>query len=319
MTSSFHPSDSSPKIAVVGAGAMGSVYAGLFAEAGYDVTVIDVWADHMNAIASSGLHLEGASGDRVISTIRALHRVEDAGSCDLYVIATKADGVGVAAAGIAKVMSPRSLVLTIQNGLGAGERIAQHMSTDNVLLGVAEGFGASIKGPGHIHHNAMRLVRIGELNGGLTERLAWVESLWQKAGFSAQAFVDIHQLVWEKFICNVMCSAPCTAFECNIGELFADPDRRKVALGCMLEAYQLGVAKGIHFSFDDAVAYGTKFAELMPHANPSMRLDHFAGKRSEIDAINGMVPVLGKQLGIATPYNDTLVALVRAKEAKFAA
>jgi len=114
-----------------------------------------------------------------------------------------------------------------------------------------------------------------------------------------------------------MCSAPCTAFECTIGGLFADPQRRKVALGCMLEAYHIGRAKGINFSFDDAVAYGTKFAALMPDANPSMRLDHFAGKKSEIDAINGMVPELGAALGIATPYNDTLVALVRAKEAQF--
>ena len=85
----------------------------------------------------------------------------------------------------------------------------------------------------------------------------------------------------------------------------------------MLEAYKIGRARGIAFSFDDAVAYGTKFAADMPNANPSMRLDHLAGKRSEIDAINGMVPVLGRELGIDTPYNDTLVAIVRAREAQF--
>lgn len=317
MSDMFEPPKTTPKIAVVGAGAMGSVYAGLFAEAGYDVTVVDIWAAHISAISEAGLRLEGASGDRVVAGIRAVPSVADAGPCDLYVIATKAGGVGDAAAGIANVMHPASLVLTIQNGLGAGDRIARHMSTDNVLLGVAEGFGASIKAAGHIHHNAMRLIRIGELNGGDTARLKWVESIWKNAGFNAQAFADIHQLVWEKFICNVMCSAPCTAFECNIGGLFADPQRRKVALGCMLEAYHIGRAKGINFSFDDAVAYGTKFAALMPDANPSMRLDHFAGKKSEIDAINGMVPELGAALGIATPYNDTLVALVRAKEAQF--
>ena len=86
----------------------------------------------------------------------------------------------------------------------------------------------------------------------------------------------------------------------------------------MLEAYEIGLAKNIAFSFDDAVAYGVKFAADMPHASPSMRLDHLAGKRSEIDAINGMVPVLGREIGIKTPYNDTLVALVRAREASFA-
>jgi len=306
-----------PRIAIVGTGAMGSVYAGLFAEAGYQISVVDLWQEHMTAIGKTGLHLEGASGDRVICGINAVHQIADLGPIDLYVIATKANGVGGAAAEIAKVMQPGSLVLTIQNGLGAGERIAQYMPTDNVLLGVAEGFGASIKGPGHIHHNAMRQIRIGEMGGGMTDRLVWVESLWQAAGFKATAFADIHQLVWEKFICNVMCSAPSVAFDCTIGELFNDKDRRIVALGCMLEAYEIGLAKNIAFSFDDAVAYGVKFAADMPHASPSMRLDHLAGKRSEIDAINGMVPVLGREMGIKTPYNDTLVALVRAREASF--
>ena len=307
-----------PRIAIVGTGAMGSVYAGLFAEAGYQISVVDLWQEHMTAIGKTGLHLEGASGDRVICGINAVHQIADLGPIDLYVIATKANGVAGAAAEIAKVMQPDSLVLTIQNGLGAGERIAQYMPTDNVLLGVAEGFGASIKGPGHIHHNAMRQIRIGEMGGGMTDRLVWVESLWQAAGFKATAFADIHQLVWEKFICNVMCSAPSVAFDCTIGELFSDEDRRIVALGCMLEAYEIGLAKKIAFSFDDAVAYGVKFAADMPHASPSMRLDHLAGKRSEIDAINGMVPVLGREMGIKTPYNDTLVALVRAREASFA-
>ena len=307
-----------PRIAIVGAGAMGSVYAGLFAEAGYQISVVDLWQEHITAIGKTGLHLEGASGDRVIGGITAVHQIADLGSIDLYVIATKANGVGEAAAEIAKAMQPDSLVLTIQNGLGAGDRIAQYMPTNNVLLGVAEGFGASIKGPGHIHHNAMRQIRIGEMGGGMTDRLVWIESLWQTAGFKATAFADIHQLVWEKFICNVMCSAPSVAFDCTIGELFSNEDRRIVALGCMLEAYEIGLTKNIAFSFDDAVAYGVKFAADMPHASPSMRLDHLAGKRSEIDAINGMVPVLGREMGIKTPYNDTLVALVRAREASFA-
>ena len=177
----FEPPETPPKIVVVGAGAMGSIYAGFFAEAGYRVSVVDVWAEHISAITKAGLRLEGASGDRVVTNIQAFGTVEEAGPSDLFVIATKANGVGQAAASIAKVMTPKSLVLTIQNGLGAGDRIAQHMITDNVLLGVAEGFGASIKAPGHIHHNAMRLIRIGELNGGSTSRLEWVEMIWQNA------------------------------------------------------------------------------------------------------------------------------------------
>ena len=130
------------KIAIVGTGAMGSVYAGLFAEAGQEVWAIDSWDEHIAAISNKGLRLEGASGDRIIPRINATTSLEEAGDCELYVLATKAADVGTAAQAIARIMPDNALVLTIQNGLGAGERIAQFMPTSNVLLGVAEGFGA---------------------------------------------------------------------------------------------------------------------------------------------------------------------------------
>ena len=305
------------KIAVVGTGAMGSVYAGLLADAGNEVWAIDTWTDHLDAISRDGLRVEGASGDRTVKSVKAVRDVAEAGECDLYIIATKASGVGPAAEAIAPVMGPDSLVLTIQNGLGSGERIARFMPTANVLLGVADGFGASMKGPGHAHHNAMKLIRLGEMNGGVTDRLARVEAVWQQAGFNAKAFEDINQLIWEKFLCNVTFSAPCTVFDCVIGELMGNPDWWEIATGCTKEAHACGMAKCINFSFDDPVAYVTAFGAGMPNARPSMLLDHMAKRPSEIDAINGMVPVLGRELGIATPYNDTLSAVVRRREEAF--
>ena len=305
------------KIAIIGAGAMGSIYAVMMAEAGHEVWAVDSWKDHVDIINATGLRLEGPNGNRMVNSIRATSRIEDAGACDLYVIATKANAVGKAAHGVASVMRPDSLVLTIQNGLGAGDRIAAHMATDKVLLGVADGFGASMRGPGHAHHNAMRLIRLGEINGGITSRLQRIESLWQEAGFTARAFEDITQLIWEKFVCNVTLSAPCTAFDCNVGALMANDEAWEVALGCAREAHACGVAEGVNFSFDDIDRYVTDFASLMPNASPSLRLDHLAGKTSEIDAINGMVPVLGEQHGIPTPFNETLTAIVRARETAF--
>ena len=305
------------KIAIVGTGAMGSIYAVMMAEAGHDVWAIDSWADHVDAINADGLRLEGISGDRRLTSINAATDLAAAGMCDLYVIATKAGGVGEAARAVAGVMGPHSLVLTIQNGLGAAERIAAHMPAGNVLLGVADGFGASIRGPGHAHHNAMRMIRLGEIEGGMTDRLRDLETLWQEAGFTARAFDDITQLIWEKFVCNVTLSAPCTTFDCNVGALMANAESRAVALACAREAYQCGLAEGVNFSFQDVETYVTEFASLMPDASPSLRLDHLAGRASEIDAINGMVPVIGARHGIETPVNETLSAIVRAREAAF--
>ena len=132
------------KIAVVGTGAMGSVYAGLLADAGNEVWAIDVWQEHLDAIRERGLRIEGASGDRTVNNLNVAENPDAAGICDLVIIATKASGVGPAAKSIESIVGNKTLVLTIQNGLGAGERIAQYRSTDNILLGVAGGFGASI-------------------------------------------------------------------------------------------------------------------------------------------------------------------------------
>ncbi len=307
------------KIAVIGTGAMGSVYAGLLADAGNEVWAVDLWREHVEAMNQSGLRVEGASGDRVVKAIHATTDLADAGDCDLYIIATKASGVGSAARAIAPLMGPETLVLTIQNGLGAGERIAEHMPVENVLLGVAQGFGASMKGPGHVHHNAMAMIRIGEMQGGMTERLERLAEVWQSAGFNVKAFENIDQLIWEKFVCNVAFSAPCTALRRTIGEVMGTPAWWAIAKGCAREAYAVGLAENIAFDFDNVDAYVTAFGERMPDARPSMLLDHLAERPSEIDAINGMVPVLGDRHGIPTPYNETLSAIVREREAGFAA
>jgi 2-dehydropantoate 2-reductase len=305
------------KIAVIGVGAMGSIYAALLADAGHEVWAIDTWRAHVNAINSTGLRVEGASGDRTVTTLRATTDINDVGLCDLCLIATKASGVGPAAQSAAPVIGPDAIVLTIQNGLGAGERIAQHMPTQNVLLGVADGFGASMKGPGHAHHNSMKLIRIGEIDGGVTDRLRHIEAVWQGAGFNAKAFENITQLIWEKFLCNVTFSAPCTTFNVTVGELMDDPARWKIAVGAMLEAHAIAREKNVPLSFDDPVAYVSAFGAGMPNARPSMLLDHMAGRASELGAINGIVPEMGREFGIATPYNDTLTAILHQREAGF--
>ena len=305
------------KIVIIGAGAMGSVYAGLLAEAGNEVHVLDIWQEHIDAINEKGLRISGASGDRVVSGIMAHSSAQEIGECDLVIIATKADGVEGAARAADALCGDNTLILTIQNGLGAGERIQAASSNPNILLGVASGFGASMQGPGHAHHNKMQLIKVGEMSGGLTDRVEMVARVWQDAGFNVQANADINQLIWDKFVCNVTFSAPCTVFNNTIGELMSDPHAWGIAKRCAEEAFEAGCARGIRFTSEEIVPYVTAFGENMPDARPSMLLDHHAGRRSELDAINGAVPPLGRHHGIPTPFNDTLCAVVRAREQAF--
>lgn len=232
----------------------------------------------------------------------------DAGTCDIWLIATKAADVDTVAADIVPLLVADSVVMAFQNGLGAGERIARRIPQEHVVIGIAEGFGSSIPEPGHVHHEGMRLIRIGEMNGGLTERVQGIEHTFRDAGFNVRAFADVTLMIWEKFLCNVTLSAPCAAFDVTVGEIMSNPEAWRVALGCTTEAYRLGVAKGVQFPFDDPRQYVTDFAATIPNASPSMRLDHLARRRSEIDVINGQVVGLSREFGLETPYNETLCA-----------
>jgi 2-dehydropantoate 2-reductase len=306
------------KIAVVGTGAMGSVYAALLGRAGNEVWAIDRWQEHLDAIAARGLSVSGASGTYVVDDLHVGRTPSDAGAADVWIVATKAHDVEDVAAGIAPLLRPGDVVMAFQNGLGAPERLARHVPGEQILVGIAEGFGSSVPEPGHVHHNGMRLIRIGEPGGGTTERVERIVQLWRDAGFNVRGFPDIDRMIWEKFICNVTLSAPCAAFDVTVGQLMANSEAWAVALGCTTEAYRLGVATGVTFSFDDPLRYVTEFASTIPDASPSMRLDHLAGRRSEVDAINGQVVERSPEYGLVAPYNQTLCAIVRQRESRFA-
>ena len=195
------------RIAIVGAGAMGSVYAGLFAGAGHEVWAVDPWLEHVAAIREGGLRVEGASGDRPVR-VHATSDPRDAGIVDLVVIATKAMDVRGAAESAGSLFGAR-------RGAPDPERprvrrcVADVLGADRVVLGVAEGFGASVVAPGHVHHHGAgsSAWRAGGPRDPRVERIA---DVWRVAGLAVRTFDDVDRLVWEKLVCNVAFSGPCT-------------------------------------------------------------------------------------------------------------
>jgi 2-dehydropantoate 2-reductase len=188
------------------------------------------------------------------------------------------------------------------------------LGDDRVVVGVAGGFGASIVAPGHAHHHGLELIRLGERRGRVTPRIEALAEIWRNAGFTVATFDDVQRLVWEKLVCNVAFSGPCTILNRTVGEVMNDPDAWSVAAGCAAEAYAVGRASGVNLGFDEPVAYVRAFGEKIPGARPSMLLDYLAGRRTEIDFINGAIPRAGREVGVATPLNDTVTALVKALE-----
>ncbi|MGB6104629.1 MAG: 2-dehydropantoate 2-reductase [Pusillimonas sp.] len=304
------------KVAIVGSGAMGSVYAGLMVSAGHEVHAICLWEDHVAAMNKNGLRVEGASGDRLVP-IQASLSTDGIGICDLVVIATKAFDIENAAKAARPLVGPATVVQTIQNGLGSPEKVATILDQSRIAIGVVGGFGASIKGPGHAHHNGMEMIRFGSYGSLPRADLERSADIWRSSGFQVAIFEDVKQMVWEKLIMNVAFSGTTCATGLTIGEVMASPDAWKVAEACSREAIAVAHAAKIHLDVGDPIEHVRKLGSKIPNARPSMLLDHLAGRRSEVDAINGSIPLLGAKLGVPTPANEVLVAIIRSRETQF--
>jgi 2-dehydropantoate 2-reductase len=294
---------------------MGSVYAGLFASAGNEVLVVDAWREHVQAMRTTGLRVEGASGDRAVQ-VQAFDRCP-AEPVDLVILATKAAQTAVAADDARALLGPDTVVLTIQNGLGSAELVAEKVGADRLLVGIAAAFGASLRGPGHAHHNGMTVVRMGPHAGLPLERAEWAAQAWRDAGFVAEPVSDVLAMQWEKLICNVAYSGPCALTGLTIGQVMDDPDIGPVSRAAAVEALTVGRARGVAITIEDAEAYVRAFGAKIPNARPSVLLDHDNRRPSEIDVINGAIPREAARCGLQAPVNATITALVKERERHF--
>ena len=299
-------------ICVLGCGAMGSIYAGLFCAAGHRVSVVGRHRAHMHAIQQHGLRISGASGDRTVNPIvRETVPDEDV---DLLIIAVKAGAVAEAAQACVDKLDRISTLLTIQNGLGSADIVAEILDSNRLLVGIAQGFGSSLVAPGHAHHNDMKAIRLGSHTAEASHLSESTAALWRDAGFDAAAVEDILAAQWEKLICNVAYSAPCAITGMTVGEAMEDRALGPLTQEAAREAYDIARALEIPLSFDDPVAYVRAFASRMPNAKPSVLLDIESGKPSEVGVINGSLPLQAARIGRDAPVNAALTALVRAIE-----
>ncbi len=300
------------QIFVVGCGAMGSIYAALLASSGHAVSVVDTNPAHVNAINKSGLRVWGASGDRTVKLQAYLQPPDQ--PVDLVVCAVKARFIEQAARSLKPLLGPDTCVLTIQNGLGSADIVAEHVGAQRLIVGVAQGFGASLPEPGCAHHNDMKAIRMGAYAGIDHARVTEIANAWAAAGFDAAAVEDITAMQWEKLICNVAYSAPCAITGLTLGQVLEHPQMSIVSRNAAREAFEVATALGIQLRFSDPDREIRAFATRMPDAKPSVLLDLEAGRLSEVDVINGAVPIQAQKVAMTAPVNATLTALVQTLE-----
>ncbi len=304
------------RIAIIGAGSMGCLYAAYFARAGNEVWIADPWQEHVERIAVAGVEVSGPKG-QLIERVHATLDGQTIPVSDHVIIATKSNQAEAAARQAMRVAGDNGFILTIQNGIGAADAVAEIVGPSRLLYGVVGGFAARILAPGRIEHFGWDRLRIGEFKGGLTDRLTFIADLWRAAGFNVDCEANLTDVIWEKMVCNTAFNAICTLTGLSVGEVIQQDSAWSVAGECARETCEVAQHVGALLEMRDPAGYARSHAQKIASARTSMAADHAAGRRSEIDELNGAVVRLADQLGGNAPTNRVITQLIKAREASF--
>ena len=308
-----------PNVAVLGAGAMGSLFGSQLAEGGLDVTLIDIWQEHVDAINRDGLRIVGHRGERRV-TVAATTDPTACAPADVVLVQCKASATigAVRSALAAGLFHADTVAISFQNGLGNEEMIAEVIGAERVLGGVTPQ-GASIEGPGCIHSYADLPSQIGEMQGGVSERATAVARAFSDHGLETAPSADIRHDIWKKLMVNVSVSAMSGITNLTIGDAIAVPELRAMSYGAVAEAVPVACADGVELTqaesrevLDVVTGPGGTGAN-----KSSLCVDLLNRRPTEIDVINGAVVSRGTRYGIETPINATLVALVKGLESHY--
>jgi 2-dehydropantoate 2-reductase len=299
------------RFCVIGAGSMGSLYGGLLARAGFDVTLVDVWQEHVDEIRRDGLHLDGITGD-VRIPIKATSRVEGVSPVDCAIILTDANSTREAAEAARRVLGETGFALTLQNGIGNVETLGEVLGGGRVMGGTSN-HSAALRAPGHVTHTHAAPTWIGELDGRATARLRETEQALAKAGFTPVVVDNILAHVWSKFVLNCGINAISAVTGLRLGEIARTPPVDELQTRIVEEVLAVVRAKGVPMIDRDPMR--TIKDHCWKKYNKPSTLQHVEqGKRTEIDALNGALVREARRLGVPTPYNDALTLILKGLE-----
>lgn len=300
-----------PTVAVMGAGAVGCYFGGMLARAGAPVTLIGR-AQHIDAFLHNGLTLEIA-GSRQQIPVFASTSADAVRSADVVLFCVKTLDTEDAARAIAPHLAPGAIVLSLQNGVDNVERIRTSAGIEAVPTVVY--VGTQMAGPGWVKHTARGELVIGST--ALSEPPAALEavvSLFTRAGVPCKISANVAAELWTKMIINCSYNAMSALGRAKYHRLIGNEWTRAVMQQIVAEAVAVARGLGVHFADAELVKTTLSIGETMPLTMSSTAQDIARGKRTEIDSLNGCIVRKGKELGIATPVNQTLHALVKLLE-----
>ena len=313
MTQRFH------FVAVVGAGAVGSFYGAMLARAGHRVTLIGR-AAHVQAIERNGLRLDMAGRIEVIR-VGASVDIAAVRGADLVLFCVKSTDTETAAREMAGYLDSDAVVLSLQNGVENAPTIAKHVR--QIVVPAAVYVAVAIPEPGTVKHFGRGDLVIGALNAEAARNEAVASTLRDLAAFFATAEVsvtvsdDVMVELWSKLVVNCAYNAISGLAQATYGQLVALPEVREVQHAVVREVLALAAAEGVALQLEPSLKAMESIAVAMPGQLSSTAQDMVRRKPSEIDHLNGFVARRGRELGLATPVNHTLHALVKLVEAGY--
>jgi 2-dehydropantoate 2-reductase len=302
-------------IAVVGAGALGSYFGGMLARSGEQVTLIGRNA-HVAVINRSGLlfHSLGTEQRIAVSATADMAAVRDA---RLILFCVKSLDTETAAAAMVPHLARDAVILSLQNGVDNPERIGLHVA--NEVIPALVYAAANIPAPGSVRHTGGGNVVIGQLakfrSGGEADLrlLDEVADLFTKAGVAVKVSSDIEVDLWTKLLMNCAYNAISALGRSPYSRMVAMPEVYRLMREAATEVSNVGKAKGIRLP-DDIVETAMKLADAMPQTMSSTAQDIAKGRPTEVEHLNGYVVREGEALGVATPVNRALNALIKLLE-----
>jgi 2-dehydropantoate 2-reductase len=301
------------KLAIVGAGAMGSAFGGRLAESGHQVLLVDTRADHVAAINRDGLCLDGVFGRRTIR-LPAVTAPDPSYGADVAIVWTDSNNTRAGAETAARCLSPAGFAITLQNGIGNVEVLVEVIGKRRVAAGSSMCSAAS-SGPGTASLTHMGTTSLGEIDGGGSPRIEALAQALRGADFDVKVQPDVMATVWSKFALNCAINALCAATGLRLGELARLEATDRLQDYVIAEILAVSAARG---SMIDGGAFRSTVKShcWSKYSRPSMLQHIHAGKPTEIDALNMRLVAEGRRVGVATPYNEALALLLKGVEHK---
>lgn len=314
MTATMNANDEYPRVAVMGAGAVGNFFGGMLARAGAPVTLI-ARAPHAEAIAARGLTIESflfPEPERI--PVEAGAGAEAVGGAQIVLLCVKTVDTESAAQAIAPHLAPDAVVVSMQNGVDNVARIRAASGID--ALAAAVYVAVEMTAPGHVKHSGRGDLILGPFpgSGHGQEGVDWLAQCFARAGLPCRVAEDIRGPLWMKMLMNCAYNAISALGRARYGRMAAREEIREIMRHAIEEAVAVARVDSIPLPAENFVEAGWKLAESMGAAMSSTAQDVARGKKTEIDSLNGYIVRRGAALGVATPVNQTLHGLVKLLE-----